>query len=265
MLTEEAHHMFVGDNGIQRVIKRTLEVMNAIGSDDPAAVRRAGAIDLPTVQRYLNFWFSSSLDLFGAEMSSNAASYFATGIKGRPDEKRFADHVCVEGTLRIDTKAGIEEVPLRNAMNEVTRAAYIHDCENGVKRWSKVIAKAGQDFTITLPSARFRRGIGAWAGAPVDPAGHLMDAAEWQRRRAEWVPSPADKAFVKSLMVQVAEPGKMAGWIAPPDRGINEQPLDYDYVRLYPVNPVASPTPHFARIFRAFRQLSAAAFSFPSP
>ena len=57
-------------------------------------MRRAGAIDLPTMQRYMNFWFSSSLDLFGAEISSNAANYFATGIKGRPDEARFADHIA---------------------------------------------------------------------------------------------------------------------------------------------------------------------------
>src|SRR2546427_8019328 len=75
MLTEEAHHMFVGETGIGRVVKRTLEVMKELGGDDPSAVRRAGAVDLPTIQRYLNFWFSSSLDLFGAENSSNAATY----------------------------------------------------------------------------------------------------------------------------------------------------------------------------------------------
>jgi benzoyl-CoA 2,3-epoxidase subunit B len=232
MLTEEAHHMFVGDSGIQRVVKRSCEVMREIGSDEPDKVRRAGAIDLPTVQRYLNFWFSSSLDLFGAEQSSNAAAYFATGIKGRPDEKRFEDHVCTEGVMRMVLPAGEEDVPLRNAMNEVTRAAYIHDCENGVRRWNTLIKKAGLSVTLTLPSSRFRRSIGAWANAPVDPAGKLIDAGEFARRHAEWVPSAEDKHFVKSLMQRVTEPGKMAGWIAPPDRGINEQPLDYEYVRL---------------------------------
>ena len=95
MLAEEAFHMFVGASGITRVIKRTLQVMKELATDDPAAVRNAGAIDLPTLQRYINFWFSSSLDLFGAEISSNAASYFATGIKGRPDEARFPDHLGV--------------------------------------------------------------------------------------------------------------------------------------------------------------------------
>ena len=100
MLTEEAHHMFVGDTGINRVVRRTLEVMKELGTEDPLAVRNAGAIDLPTVQKYLNFWFSSSLDLFGSETSSNAASYFANGLKGRPDEAQYEDHIAVEQTLR---------------------------------------------------------------------------------------------------------------------------------------------------------------------
>src|SRR5271154_7212419 len=126
MLTEEAYHMFVGRTGITRVVKRTLEVMKALGSDDPGDLRRAGVIDLPTLQRYINFWFSSSLDLFGAENSSNAATYFATGIKGRPDEARFEEHVALGQHLRIDVpdrRGGVasEDVPMRNAMNEVTR------------------------------------------------------------------------------------------------------------------------------------------------
>src|SRR6266849_6302555 len=106
MLTEEAHHMFVGDTGIARVVKRTLEVMKEVGGDDPGAVRRAGAVDLPTLQKYLNFWFSSSLDLFGAENSSNAASYFASGIKGRPDETNYADHSALDATCEIAVPDG---------------------------------------------------------------------------------------------------------------------------------------------------------------
>ena len=50
MLTEEAHHMFVGETGIGRVVKRTLEVMKELGTDDPRAIRAHGAIDLPTLQ-----------------------------------------------------------------------------------------------------------------------------------------------------------------------------------------------------------------------
>jgi benzoyl-CoA 2,3-dioxygenase component B len=238
MLTEEAHHMFVGDTGIARIVKRTLEVMKELGTEDSAAIRAKGAIDLPTMQRYLNFWFTSSLDLFGAEISSNAAGYFASGIKGRPDEASFADHVCRDGTTALDMpdgKGGIarEEVPLRNAMNEATRQAYIRDCEIGVKRWNRLIAKAGYAVELTLPSPRFRRSIGAWAGQSVDVRGNLIPCAEYEAKLPGWIPSESDRDFVKSLMQRVIEPGKMAAWIAPPDRGINNLPVDYEYVHLH--------------------------------
>src|SRR6266478_2959844 len=214
MLTEEAHHMFVGETGIGRVVKRTLEVMKELGSEDPEAVRRVGAVDLPTMQRYLNFWFSSSLDLFGAENSSNAASYFATGIKGRPDESNYQDHSARDGVFEIavpEGESGIRSatIALRNAMNEVTRGAYVRDCEIGVKRWNRLIAKAGVAAELTLPSPRFRRSIGAWAEHSVDPGGVPIAAADWQARQDQWLPSDSDRAYVRSLMQKVVEPGKM--------------------------------------------------------
>ena len=237
MLTEEAFHMFVGGSGITRVVKRTIEIMKALGGDDPAAVRNAGAIDLTTLQRYINFWFSSSLDLFGAEISSNAASYFATGLKGRPDETRFADHLATDQTLRIEAPDGqggvtAEDVAMRSAMNEVTRAAYVRDCDVGVQRWNRLVAEAGYDFRFRLPSTRFHRAIGVWAGVATDPEGRPITQEEWQQREPDWLPSAADRTFVASLMRRVTEPGKMAGWIAPPEIGINNTPLDYEYVRL---------------------------------
>jgi benzoyl-CoA 2,3-epoxidase subunit B len=238
MLTEEAHHMFVGETGLGRVVKRTLEVMKEAGSDDPEVVRRRGAIDLPLLQRYLNFWFSSSLDLFGSEVSSNAASAFATGIKGRPDETtQYQDHLCTEASFDVeqpDGRGGVtkETVGLRNAMNEVLRNAYIRDCEIGVKRWNLQIQRAGRDFRLALPSSRFRRGIGAWAGVPTDLAGNPIGPEDFAGRLPGWIPGDADKAHVRSLMQRVTEPGKMAAWIAPPERGVNNLPVDYEYVRL---------------------------------
>jgi benzoyl-CoA 2,3-dioxygenase component B len=86
---------------------------------------------------------------------------------------------------------------------------------------------------LTLPSSRFRRSIGAWAGLPVDPQGNLMSKEEYARQMPEWVPSEADRAFVHSLMQRVIEPGKIAGWVAPPDRGINNLPVEYEYVKLH--------------------------------
>jgi benzoyl-CoA 2,3-epoxidase subunit B len=237
MLTEEAYHMFVGSSGITRLIRRTIEVMQALGGDDPTRVRNAGAIDLPTLQRYVNFWFSSSLDLFGAEISSNAAIYFATGIKGRPDEARFADHLALGETLGVqipDRNGGVgrEQVPLRNAMNEVTRAAYIADCEIGVRRWNRLIAEAGQEFRLQLPSPRFHRAVGAWAGTATDPDGNPVGAETWHARQDDWLPSDSDRAFIGSLMQRVTEPGRIAGWLAPPEIGIDNLPPDYEYVRL---------------------------------
>src|SRR5207237_998866 len=187
MLTEEAHHMFVGDTGIGRVVRRTVEVMNELRTEDPAKVRAAGAIDLMTIQKYMNFWFSSALDLFGSEVSSNAASYFANGLKGRPDESLYEDHRA-DGDYTLEVPNGIETVPLRNAMNEVLRSAYVRDCENGVKRWNKIIEKGGVNFELRLASPRFRRSVGAWSNVPTDPAGNPISAEAFAGQIVNWIP-----------------------------------------------------------------------------
>ena len=233
MLTEEAHHMFVGETGIGRIVKRTLEVMKEIGSDDPAKVRAQGAVDLPTLQKYLNFWCSSSLDLFGSEISSNSAANFANGLKGRPDESQYEDHVLRETQLELVTPDGKQSVPMLNALNEVMRESYLKDCEIGIKRWNRMIERAGFDFRLTLPATNFRRSIGAWASQPVSPQGALIPKEQYEKQLGDWIPSPADREFVHSLMQRVVEPGKITGWIAPPERGINNLPLDYEYVRLH--------------------------------
>jgi len=258
MLTEEAHHMFVGETGLARVIRRALEAMRELSTDGPARLRAHGVIDLATLQRYLNFWCSSSLDLFGSEVSTNAAGYFANGLKGRPDEGQYEDHVCRERAYALErpketglrraeadrrklnaasmaAQAGgieVEEVPLRNAMNEVARRAYLKDCDIGLQRWNRVIKKAGVDFELRLPSERFRRAVGVWAGQHFDPEGRPVSAEEWLRRQGEWTPSEADRAFIASLMQPVTAPGRMAAWLAPPDRGVNNLPVEYEYVRL---------------------------------
>src|SRR3954468_10668512 len=237
MLTEEAHHMFVGETGVGRVIRRTLEVMKELDTDDWRKVRNAGAIDLPTIQKFMNFWFTSSLDLFGSEASSNAANYFSNGLKGRPDEAKFADHVEADTTMTLqvpDGQGGVKEevISVRNGINEITRLEYAKDCNVGVTRWNMLVKKSGVPFEFKLPSTRFRRNVGAWAGLHADLQGHPITAAEFEAKKDEWLPTAEDIAFVKSLQQRVTEPGKMAGWIAPPDRGINAQPVDYEYVKL---------------------------------
>jgi benzoyl-CoA 2,3-dioxygenase component B len=90
MLTEEAHHMFVGETGVARIIDRTCQLMKEAGFSED--VRALGGIDLPTLQKHINLWFSLSLDLHGNEISTNAASYFANGLKGAPKEVKWPDH-----------------------------------------------------------------------------------------------------------------------------------------------------------------------------
>ena len=234
MLTEEAHHMQVGETSITRMIDKTLETMKNNNSDSESKIRSYGAIDLPTIQKYINFWFSSSLDLFGSESSSNAATAFANGLKGRPDERQYGDNMELDTSYLIEShengKIVNKEVPTRNAMNEITRIAYIKDCEIGVKRWNRMIQKSGFDFTLSLPSSRFRRNIGIWSEMNFDINGKIITKAKYKNNIFSWIPSETDKDFINSLMVQVTEPGKTASWISPPSRGINSLEINYKYV-----------------------------------
>ncbi len=239
MLTEEAHHMFVGETGVLRVCDRTAGQMAANGIKDPQdieAVRKLGLVDLPTMQKYLNLWYTLSLDLFGGEISSNAATYFATGMKGRAKEEQFEDHLALTGAYAMDVpkdgKIVREEVAMRNAMNEVLRDAYVEDCQRGVDKWNRTIASHGIDFQLTLPSRRFHRHIGIYANCYADPQGNLLTKEQFEAKKDAWLPSDADKAYVKSLMTKpVYDPKQMANWIAAPKQGIKGRPVDFEYVR----------------------------------
>ena len=236
MLTEEAHHMFVGESGISRIITRTCELMKREGVEDPAQVRGLGAIDLPTLQRYLNFHYSVTLDLFGADQSSNAAIFYSAGLKGRFEESKCQDdHLLNDqtyGILEVDNGQLVSrQVPMLNALNEVLRDNFIKDSEAGVGRWNKVIEKAGLPFRLTLPHKAFNRAIGTLSGIKVSPSGKPLPREEWDFNADTWLPSTADRAYVTALMGRVSAPGQYANWIAPPLSGINKQPLDIEYVR----------------------------------
>lgn len=236
MLTEEAHHMFVGESGVSRVLQRTCQVMNELRTDDVGRLRAAGVIDLPTLQRYLNFHYSVTIDLFGADQSSNAATFYSSGLKGRYEEgKRADDHRLHDQHYKVlevvDGRLQEKEVPMLNALNEVLRDDYIKDSNAGMGRWNKVMEKAGIDFRLTVPHKAFNRQIGALAGVRTSPDGRVVSEQEWRMREAEWLPTDADRAFVASLMGRCVEPGQFAGWIAPPVMGINRQPVDFEYVR----------------------------------
>jgi len=234
MLIEEAHHMFVGESGVQRIIQRTCDLMKEHKTDD---VRAFGAIDLATMQKYLNFHFSVSLDLFGQEASTNAANYYTMGVKGRYLETRLTDdHVLTDSTFDME---GVEDgrivrktVPALSALNERLRNDYVEDCAKGLLKWNKVIADAGIAFELKLPHRAFNRRIGAFNELHVSPDGTVMSAADWKANEGKWLPTAEDRAYVTSLMgPAVVEPGKFANWIAPPQHGINRPPADFEYAR----------------------------------
>jgi benzoyl-CoA 2,3-dioxygenase component B len=188
------------------------------------------------MQKYLNLWYTLSLDLFGGEISSNAASFFATGLKGRAKEDDHEEHKALTGTYAMDVvkdgKVAREDVPLRNAMNEVLRDAYVADCQRGVDRWNKIIESKGVFVKLTLPTRRFHRHIGIYAGVTASPAGDLVTKEQWDAKRDDWLPSDADKAFVLSLMQKpIYDPKQMAHWIAAPRQGIKGRPVEFEYVR----------------------------------
>ncbi len=236
MLTEEAHHMFVGETGIMRVVQRTCEVMQEVQSDESKRVREGGAIDLETLQRYINFHYTVSVDLFGQEISTNAANYFTSSLKGRYQERRLDDdHRLTDSLWRVNLvqegRIVVEDRPALSAVNERLRDDYIKDSQRGIDRWNQVLESNGLEFRFTLPHRFFNRRIGTSAGINVTPEGEVITGSEWQARQADWLPSPEDQAFVGSLMNRVTDPGKIAAWIAPPIRGINGKPWDYEYVR----------------------------------
>ena len=240
MLMEEAFHMFVGETGISRTIERTCQRMNEAGVKDPDdidTVRGLGVIDLPTIQRKINFHISVSRDLFGAEVSTNAANSFNAGIKGRFQETRIEDDHQLENdtytVLRYKNSQFIDEdVPALSAINARLLDDYIKDCQGVINLLNKVLEKAGVAFSFQQPHKAFNRRIGEFASIDVSVDGEVMDEQTWQNRKHEWLPTDADLKFLVELMQPVTATGEYASWIASPKVGIDKQPGDFEYVRI---------------------------------
>jgi benzoyl-CoA 2,3-epoxidase subunit B len=241
MLTEEAHHMFVGETGVQRVVERTCAAMKAAGVGDPNDVERIralGVIDLPTLQRKMNLHFSLTLDLFGGEVSTNAANAYNAGLKGRYREDKLEDdHRLLDSTYPVlrcrDGAIVPEDVPALSALNMRLRDDYVADCQGGVNRWNKVIEKAGIPFRLTLPHVAFNRKIGEFAAIEADPEGRVIDAGTWAANHDRWLPSTGDNLFITGLMRPVDAAGAYASWIAPPKVGIDNKPGNFEYVKIW--------------------------------
>jgi benzoyl-CoA 2,3-dioxygenase component B len=229
--------MFVGETGISRIIQRTCDVMKEHKVDAQSDVRELGVIDLQTLQKYLNFHYSVTLDLYGSDVSSNAANYYTNGLKGRFEETKINDdHLLSEAQYPVFEVVGdkivSKSVPALTALNERLRDDYIREIESGLSRWNRIIEKAGLPYRLTLPHKGFHRAIGNFAGHYISLAGQVLSEEAWKKHEYEWLPSLQDQAYVQSLMNgRVVELGKFANWIAPPRSGVNNQPLNFEYVR----------------------------------
>ncbi len=158
--------------------------------DDPAKIRALGLIDLPTIQRYLNFHFSVTMDLFGADVSSNAATFYSTGLEGplRGDEDRTTTTCSPAPRTRCSKCATAAsprpQAPALNALNEKLRDDYVKDAQAGIERWNKIIEKSGVAFRLRAPHKAFNRKIGPLVAVRVDPEGNVVSEADWTHRHA---------------------------------------------------------------------------------
>jgi benzoyl-CoA 2,3-dioxygenase component B len=240
MLTEEGHHMFVGKSGIERVLDRTCSVMQQQGIADPAdigRIRELGVIDLPLIQRKMNFHFAVTLDLFGSEVSTNAATVFTAGIKGRLHEQDIDDdHQLHSDTYPVLVAKGqqfeLQDTPAISAINARLVDDYISECEGVVAAWNKVIARYDIDFELRLPHRAFNRNQGGFAGIHVTPGGVIVDEGTWLEQQTDFLASSEDLEYVLSLMKPSTKVGEFASWISPPKHGVGGKPGDYEYVRI---------------------------------
>ena len=190
------------------------------------------------MQKKLNLHYTLSLDLFGSEVSTNAANAFNAGLKGRFQETKIEDDHRLESSTYpvlklVDGEIKRVDEPALTAINMRLRDDYTADCQRGLDRWNKIIERIGVSFKLRAAA----RGV-----PPADRRvqGRQGDAcraswsttATWNRDKDKWLPSKDDGDFIQSLMKQVTEPGQFASWIAPPRVGIDNKPGDFEYVKI---------------------------------
>ena len=172
------------------------------------------------IQRYLNLWFALSLDLFGGEISSNAASFFAAGLKGRykedtlrgpPRPRRDLPHGGAEGRRAGRGGRAAAQRDERGAARRLRRGLPAR------RRPLEQAAGGGRASPsgCACPRKRFYRHIGLYADMPFDPDGRLARPRGVGRAaRASGCPPTTDRAYVATLQKPVREPGQIANWIA---------------------------------------------------
>ena len=239
MLTEEAHHMFVGETGIGRTIQRTCEAMKAAGIEDPndiGKVRELGVIDLPTHAEEAQpalFAVARPVRLGSVDQRRQCVQCRAQGpLPGNQDRRRSPArkrHLSGAQTRRRRDQAGRRAGADRDQHAAARRLhrrlpARPRSLEQGHRQDRRALQ-------FELPHVAFHRQIGEFKDVKVSPAGELVDEAAW-KRDSKWLPSKDDGDFIASLMQRVVEPGKFASWIAPPRVGIDNKPGDFEYVKI---------------------------------
>ena len=145
----------------------------------------------------------------------------------------WAANQIVFALLKLAVRnSGEKTVPTLSALNLDLRDEYVADCANGVRRWNQELEEAGLDERLYLPHEGFSLRVGVYAQHHVSPTGEVLSDEAWAAAVDGWLPNDEDRAAVAALMVPEYGLGRFAGWIAPPQTGINDQPVEFDYVHL---------------------------------
>ncbi len=139
MLKEESFHLGTGANGLRRIVKQ-------------------GVIPCELLQKYLNKWISTRLDLFGTDDSTSAQWAYVYGVKGRYDER--------ESDIDAD----------REHLNEASRELYFQELRDEMRRISSARKEGEPDLFI--PSDKFNRGIGMYAGLKYTITGEEFEGSD---------------------------------------------------------------------------------------
>ncbi|MEX0732166.1 MAG: hypothetical protein WED00_03785 [Aquisalimonadaceae bacterium] len=230
ILFEEPLHLSIGTHGLERVVIRTLELMREHDTDD---VFPHGGIPLDTLQRYLNFWAPRVFDLFGNDESRRAREAFVLGLRARAHEPNCADRDATGSRLIVDRRAGDSiqsaEVIELDALNASMRRQFIQEADLPLQRWNGLIAAAGVDYRLRLPSERFARRIGPCAGLSFTPEGTPGDPAGIDSH----LPTLQERRDVAELMNPMLAAEQYASWISPPRLGIGgNAPAGFSYVKI---------------------------------
>tara|TARA_B100000214_G_scaffold131141_1_gene93231 strand:+ start:5874 stop:7016 length:1143 start_codon:yes stop_codon:yes gene_type:complete len=139
MLKEESFHLGTGANGLRRIVKQ-------------------GVIPCELLQKYLNKWISTGLDLFGTDDSTSAQWAYVYGVKGRYDER--------ESDIEAD----------REHLNEASRDLYFQELREEMRRISA--ARKEGEPELFIPSDKFNRGIGNYAGKNYTIKGEKFEGSD---------------------------------------------------------------------------------------